>query len=106
MTLYSESDIIKLIKEDQWMMEIIRAAQSLNLPDWWVCAGFVRAKIWDTLHQFSERTVLPDVDVIYYDETHTDELEEKRLEKKLSVLMPNIPWSVKNEARMHVVNNL
>ncbi|MCH1627872.1 nucleotidyltransferase family protein [Ferdinandcohnia quinoae] len=88
------------------MMEILKAVKSLDLPDWWICAGFVRAKIWDTLHGFSERTNPPDVDVIYFDNENIDELTEKCLEGKLRRIIPDIPWSVKNEARMHVVNNI
>ncbi|GMO01380.1 nucleotidyltransferase family protein [Parageobacillus thermoglucosidasius] len=101
-----EKDIIRLIKEDEWMMDILRAVKSLNLPDWWVCAGFVRSKIWDVLHGFKERTPIPDVDVIYFDDTNTEEAEEKKFETRLRNILPNIPWSVKNEARMHVVNNI
>nr|WP_160155453.1 nucleotidyltransferase family protein [Geobacillus sp. TFV-3] len=101
-----DKDIIQLIKEDEWMMDILRAVKSLNLPDWWVCAGFVRSKIWDVLHDFKERTLIPDIDVIYFDDTNMEELEEKKLEIRLRNILPNIPWSVKNEARMHVVNNI
>ncbi|MED4903615.1 nucleotidyltransferase family protein [Parageobacillus thermoglucosidasius] len=106
MVIKDEKDIIRLIKEDEWMMDILRAVKSLNLPDWWVCAGFVRSKIWDVLHGFKERTPIPDVDVIYFDDTNTEEAEEKKFETRLRNILPNIPWSVKNEARMHVVNNI
>jgi uncharacterized protein len=106
MMIKNEKDIIQLVKEDEWMMDILRAVKSLNLPDWWVCAGFVRSKIWDTLHGFKERTPIPDIDVIYFDDTNMDELEEKKLEMRLRNILPNIPWSVKNEARMHIVNNI
>jgi uncharacterized protein len=106
MIIKNDKDIIQLIKEDEWMMDILRAVKSLNLPDWWVCAGFVRSKIWDTLHGFKERTPIPDIDVIYFDDTNMDELEEKKFEIRLRNILPNIPWSVKNEARMHIVNNI
>ncbi|MCD7034142.1 nucleotidyltransferase family protein [Metabacillus sp. GX 13764] len=104
--LKSTEDILKLIKSDEKMMEIIEAASTLNLPDWWICAGFVRSKIWDALHGFHERTEAQDIDVIYFDKTNLDEKAEKELEKQLISLMPDIPWSVKNEARMHLINNL
>jgi len=104
--LQNEQDIIQLVKEDKWMMDILENARSLNLPDWWVCAGFVRAKIWDALHGFVDRTPLPDVDVIYFDNSNLDEDVEKKLEEKLRSMNPSIPWSVKNEARMHVANNI
>ncbi|MGM9950725.1 MAG: nucleotidyltransferase family protein [Lysinibacillus sp.] len=104
--LRSKEDIIQLIQSDEKMMGIIKVASTLNVPDWWICAGFVRSKIWDTLHGFDDRTETPDVDVIYFDPTNIDENFEKELEDKLISIMPNIPWSVKNEARMHVINNL
>jgi hypothetical protein len=102
----NEKKIIELISEDKWMMDILKSAKTLNLPDWWVCAGFVRSKIWDTLHNFSERTPIPDIDLIYFDPSNIDELEEEKLEHMLKNLMPIIPWSVKNEARMHVKSNM
>lgn len=104
--LKTEEDVIKLIQCDEKMMDIIKVASTLNLPDWWICAGFIRSKIWDALHEFNDKTETPDIDVIYFDNTKIDEDFEKELENKLIKLMPNIPWSVKNEARMHVINNL
>jgi uncharacterized protein len=106
LNLANEQEIIQLVNEDEWMMNILVTAKSLNLPDWWVCAGFVRSKIWDVLHGFSERTPLPDVDVIYFDKSNIEEAAEKKLEEKLRSMNPNIPWSVKNEARMHLVNDI
>lgn len=87
-------------------MNVLQLAKSLELPDWWICAGFVRSKIWDTLHNYEVRTTTPDVDVIYFDPFRKDELYEQSLEKKLINLDASIPWSVKNQARMHVVNNM
>ncbi len=104
--LKKKEDVIKLIQTDEGMMEIIHAASSLDLPDWWISAGFVRSKIWDTLHGFKEKTLTPDIDVIYFDPANIDEDFEKTLEAELKTLMPDVPWSVKNQARMHVVNQI
>ncbi|WP_306007808.1 nucleotidyltransferase family protein [Bacillus sp. MMSF_3353] len=106
MNIKTEQDIIRLIENDEWMMGILQMAKSLELPDWWICAGFVRSKIWDTLHDYEIRTATPDIDVIYFDQLHTDEVYEQSLEKALVNMDASIPWSVKNQARMHVVNNM
>lgn len=98
--------LIQLIQEDELMLDILKNAQSLNLPDWWICAGFVRAKVWDVLHGFSERTLLPDIDVIYFDSTVQSVELEKEYEQTLLHLQPHLPWSVKNQARMHIVNRI
>lgn len=106
MKIKTEKDIIRLIENDEWMMNVLQMAKSLELPDWWICAEFVRSKIWDTLHDYEAKTAMPDVDVIYYDSLHQDEIYEQSLETKLMNIDATIPWSVKNQARMHVVNNM
>src|SRR5690625_4521935 len=104
MMLKNENDIIACIREDQWMMDVLTHVKALNLPDWWVCAGFVRSKIWDVIHNFSGRTDLPDVDVIYYDTRNISIEKEKELERQLKLSNAQVPWSVKNQARMHLEN--
>ncbi|PFE03143.1 hypothetical protein COE15_24695 [Bacillus cereus] len=106
MYIKTEQDIIKLIQNDTWMMKILQTAKTLQLPDWWVCAGFVRSKIWDVLHGYDVRTPTPDIDIIYFDPLHISESTEKKLENRLKHIDSTIPWSVKNQARMHVVNNM
>jgi len=106
MELLNERDIVEVISKDKWMMDVIKLAAKLELPDWWICAGFIRAKVWDELHGFSEKTILPDVDVIYFDSKHLDEQNEKLFEIELNKLDPTIPWSVKNQARMHTLNKV
>ncbi|MFP3321641.1 nucleotidyltransferase family protein [Planococcus sp. SIMBA_160] len=103
--LKNELDLVHLIQEDKWMLDLLHAAKSLDLPDWWICAGFIRSKVWDVLHGFRERSALPDIDVIYYDASDINGEKERDLEVKLIELIPNIPWSVKNQARMHIRNN-
>jgi len=98
-----EQDVIALIRDDAHMMHVLRTVESLGLPDWCVCAGFVRSKVWDFLHGFTE-THLPDVDVVYFDRHYTDESIEKQYERRLSQLDSSVPWSVKNQARMHTKN--
>ncbi|KAA0549274.1 nucleotidyltransferase family protein [Bacillus sp. BGMRC 2118] len=98
------SQVLKLIEQDSWMMGILRTAQTLQLPDWWICAGFVRSKLWDTLSKYKDRTALDDIDVVYFDPINQEESIEKYYEQQLTLLLPDIPWSVKNEARMHNVN--
>jgi hypothetical protein len=94
-TIETEEDVCRLISSDVWMMNILLAVRTLNLPDWWISAGFVRLKVWDAVHGYQERTPLPDVDVIYFDESNDDEAEEKRIENRLLHLQSDVPWSVK-----------
>ena len=42
----TEQDILKIIENDKWMMDILHVAERLNLPDSMIGAGFVRNKVW------------------------------------------------------------
>lgn len=64
-------------------------------------AGIVRALVWDHLSR-QRRTTLDDVDVLYFDKNDCAEDQEKVLERRLLNAMPDVRWSVKNQARMHV----
>ncbi|MBO2535737.1 nucleotidyltransferase family protein [Rummeliibacillus suwonensis] len=99
-----ENELKKIIKDDQHMMEILQAVEQLHLQDSWICAGFIRNKVWDVLHQ--THTAARDIDVIYFDHQDISKETEKLLEKKLYEIVPNQPWSVKNQARMHLKNGI
>ncbi|MCM3782040.1 nucleotidyltransferase family protein [Neobacillus mesonae] len=101
MTNY-EIKLIEIIKNDEYIMSILETVEKLKLNDAWVAAGLIRNKVWDVLHNIN--TSINDIDVIYFDTTDTSWETEKYIEKKLEILMPNQPWSVKNQARMHLKN--
>ncbi len=82
-------------------MAVLRAVRSLDLPDWWIGAGFVRSKVWDVLHDYHVRTPVPDIDVIYFDRITTTEADEQVFQDRLSQLLPDLSWSVTDQARMH-----
>ncbi|MBG9211266.1 nucleotidyltransferase family protein [Mammaliicoccus sciuri] len=97
--------IYDLIKSDADMIYILEVVESLNLNDSWVSAGFIRNKIWDTIHGYTDKTPYNDVDVIFYNADCLDESIEKRYEEQLRDIDSSIPWSVKNQARMHLKND-
>ncbi len=100
-----EKDILELIKQDEWMMRILKITRDLHLPDCWIGAGFVRNKIWDHLHGYNKRTPLNDIDIIYFDPTNLDESVENTIQDKLAAIDSTVQWSVTNQARMHLESN-
>jgi hypothetical protein len=102
--LSSERDILALVADDAGMMAALTAVAGLGLPDCWIGAGFLRAAVWDRLHGYAERTTLDDIDVIYFDPEAPDPAAEVALEQRLAGRLPGLPWSVKNQARMHARN--
>ena len=93
-----------IVQEDPWSMARLRHVRALALPDWAIGAGFVRALVWDRLTGKATRTALGDIDVIYFDPDDADGTREASYERDLAARDPGLPWSVKNQARMHLRN--
>ncbi len=103
--LASERDILALVAADAWMMAALTAVAGLGLPDAWIGAGFLRGAVWDRLHGYGSRTPLDDIDVVYFQPDAPDPAAEVALELRLGDRLPGLPWSVKNQARIHLRND-
>lgn len=102
----TEQDILNLIKSDPWMMGVLKTAENLNLKDWAIGAGFVRNKVWDYLHSYSnEKVDTPDVDLVYFDTDGSNQQEDEMLSKKLEA-ETGVKWEVVNEVYAHLWNNI
>jgi hypothetical protein len=98
-------DIAAVIADSPWHMDVLRTVRKLNLKDWMIGAGFVRNMVWDRLHGYDFRTPLSDVDVIYFDPNFSEPSYDQDYELQLSAILSGVPWSVRNQARMHVRND-
>lgn len=98
-------DIAAVIADSPWHMDVLLAVKELNLMDWMIGAGFVRNAVWDHLHGYDCYTPLLDVDVIYFDPVDAGPSHDQGYEMQLSAMLSGVPWSVRNQARMHVLND-
>lgn len=102
----TQQEILNLIKQDKWMMDVLRIAEKQNLKDWLVGAGFVRDKVWDHLHGYKREGVeTPDIDLVYFDVNGNDRKADEALSKKLKD-ETKMEWEIVNESYAHVWNNL
>jgi hypothetical protein len=90
-----------LFLHDPWRRAVLDAVASLALPDRAIGAGFVRNAVWDRLHGYAAPTPLDDVDVLYFDPADVAPARDEALERRLAAALPGVPWSVRNQARMH-----
>ncbi|MBB3021416.1 hypothetical protein FHR70_004512 [Microvirga lupini] len=99
------ADIERLLEAHAASHALLLHVESIRLPDAWIGAGFIRNAVWDILHG---RTIdvarLADVDVLFFEPKDTSKEREAEIERRLRILAPGIPWSVKNQARMHLRN--
>jgi hypothetical protein len=101
MQLRTAADIAAFIVADPWRWAVLDAVRRQRLPDWAVGAGFIRSAVWDALQGYAGRTPLADVDVLFFDANEVAREREAAIEAALGEAVPDIPWSAKNQARMH-----
>ncbi len=98
-----EAQVKNWISKDRQRMEALNIAAAQELPGWCLAAGFVRNMVWDRLHGFASATTLNDIDLIFFDPNDTSTSRDREVEHKLRGIS-GLPWSVKNQARMHQRN--
>ena len=98
------STIRAILSNDPLRWRLLALVRSLDLPDCWIGAGFVRNAVWDHLHGRPPAAPPGDVDVAWFDPGRAHPSEDKALEAALRGLEPGVNWSVKNQARMHLRN--
>lgn len=96
--------LVDLLTSDGPRMRALEAVRSLDLPDCWIAAGFVRNAMWDYLHGYPPDLAGKDVDVVWFDSVQTDADLDLDFEAQLAARAPGLGWSVKNQARMHLRN--
>ncbi|WP_290721896.1 MULTISPECIES: nucleotidyltransferase family protein [Exiguobacterium] len=96
----NQADIEQRLRGDAEVQLMLAAVERIDLPDWWICAGVLRSKVWGI-----DQNAQSDIDIVYFDPSDSSEATEKRHERQLCKWL-DLPWSVKNQARMHLVNEL
>lgn len=104
MHIQSEADITKLLRSDPWRMDVLHEAEKLNLPDWWIGAGFLRNMIWDAIEGVQSAPTR-DVDLVYFDDKDIAPETDWAYDEQIKLAYPDAEWEVRNQARMHYVNN-
>jgi len=85
-------------------MRLLRVVRDHGPQDAWIAAGFVRNAVWDVLHGYRDPTPLSDIDVLYFSADNLEPEADYAWERRLLEVCPGAPWSVRNQARMHLRN--
>jgi len=96
--------LIAILRQAPLRMHVFEIVRSLALPDWAVGAGFIRAAVWDALSGYDIASPVDDIDVLYFDRENRDPRHDEAIEQRLRDIDPALPWSVRNQARMHIRN--
>ena len=103
-TFQSQEDITRVLEADSWRMDVLKAAEELNLPDWWIGAGFLRNAIWNAIEGIDSPPTR-DVDLVYFNKDDLRPETDWTYDEKMKIDYPFAEWEIRNQARMHYVNN-
>lgn len=96
------ADVAAFVGGQPRMVELLGALGALDLPDAWIGAGFLRNPVWDALHgRAPDPGGLADVDVVFFDPADPAPARERAVEAALTTALSGVPWSARNQARMH-----
>ena len=95
-----EQSLAVMVTESDELMAALRVVRSLGLRSWCIGAGAIRSLVWDTLHEFDQRSAVEDMDVVYFDAKAAPE-QDAELENRLHSAMPGFRWEVTNQAGVH-----
>ncbi len=102
--MQSEDDITRLLADDPWRMDVLKAAETFHLADWWIGAGFLRNAIWDAI-EGNDSPPTRDVDLVYFNSDDIEPETDWAYDEQLRAKFPFADWEVRNQARMHYVND-
>lgn len=100
-----KEQLASMIRQDSYRFDILKVVRNVPDQELWVAGGFVRNLVWDNLHGFKHRSELGDVDVFFFDNIKLHKDDESTIRFKLLEYLPNVNWSVKNQACMHLHDN-
>jgi len=92
--------LTRVLLSSSWHAGALGAVREVCGEAGWIGAGFVRNAVWDSL-QGLEPVRPADVDVLIH-EADADQDREAEIESLLAAQAPDIPWSVRNQSRMHL----
>lgn len=92
----------EILAANRGCMAALDCVKRLQLPQAVIGAGMIRTAVWDALTGRGP-TPVEDIDVLYFDPADTSRDTEQQIEARLSAMSP-LPWSVRNQARMHMRN--
>ena len=91
-----------LVCSSPFLMRALRAARTVDPPDWLIGAGVIRDRVWNHLHGFAQPAPSKDVDLAFFDPASLGSDREQSLQRAVTVQAPDICWDVTNQAGVHL----
>ncbi len=92
-----------LLQASSLLAAILRHAEGIGLPDWYLAAGCIAQTVWNAATGRPAVHGIRDIDIVYFDATDLSVEGEREHEARLRQLLSEVPvkLDVKNQARVH-----
>jgi hypothetical protein len=97
-----QSRLIELIYSSSVLMRALRAARSVDPPDWLIGGGVIRDRVWNHLHGSAHAPASKDVDLAFFDALSLESDGERSVQRAVTARAPDICWDVTNQAGTHL----
>ncbi len=91
-----------LIRSSSLLMRALRAARTVDPPDWLIGGGVIRDRAWDHLHSSAQPRPSRDVDLAFFDPCSLEGERELSVHRELTARALDICWEVTNQASVHL----
>ena len=94
----------QIVRGDDTLMDILRRARDLALPDWRLVAGCLYQSVWNWLTGRPHGHGIKDYDLAYYDPRDLSWEAEDKVIKRAAIVFSDLsaPVEVRNQARVHL----
>jgi uncharacterized protein len=102
MTL-QEEQLISLVRQNVFIMQVIDKIPELNLPNCYVAGACIAQTVWNLAHHKEPHAHIKDIDLVYFD-TDLSEDKEQQARAQVRSHFKDFPLEVDaiNEARVHL----
>jgi uncharacterized protein len=97
-----QSRLIGLVRSSSMLMRALRAARTVDPPDWLIGAEAIRDRVWDHLHGSARPAPSKDIDLAFFDPCSLDGERERGVHSAVTAQAPDICWDVTNHAAVHL----
>ncbi len=99
-----EARLVAILRDSPRVMQALRIARDLNLPDWRLVSGGVYQTVWNSMTGRDPDYGIKDYDLCYFDPDMSWEAEDRFIRRAATTAPPPLDTmiEVRNQARVHL----
>lgn len=96
------AELERLTRATPFLIDTLRIARTMELPDCWLVSGAVYNRVWNALTGRPARYGIKDIDLFYFDPDTSWQAEDRMITRAAKMFAPDPPVELRNQARVHL----